>query len=102
MFGPGPLFARLVVDECFHAYGDKGERRLVMNSVQVGVGRDFWIGVALVEEEELSFRLGDDLVPEADGESAGRATKDGDEVVFPELDAFSVMLLWLSSGRTSW
>ena len=40
----------------------------------------------MAKEEELNFRLGDDLAPEAEGESPGRATEDGNEVVFPELD----------------
>ena len=48
----------------------------------------FWVCVTLAKEEELPFRLGDELAPEAEGESAGRATKGGDEVVFPELDRF--------------
>ena len=88
MFGLGPSFAWIVVDQGFHADRDKGERRLIMCAVQVCVGRHFWVGVALAEEEELPFCLRDDLAPEAEGESAGRATEDGNEVVFPELDRF--------------
>ena len=48
----------------------------------------FWVCVALAKEEELVFRLGDDLAPEVEGENAGRATEDGNEVVFPKLDRF--------------
>ena len=83
MFVPGPSFAQLVVDQGFHADGDKGERRVIMRAVQVCVIGDFWVCVALAKEEELPFRLGDDLAPKAEGESTGRATKDGNEVVFP-------------------
>ena len=83
MFVPGPSFAQLVVDQGFHADGDKGERRVIMCAIQVCVGRYFWISVALVDEEELPFRMGDDLAQEAEGESAGHATEDDNEVVFP-------------------
>ena len=34
----------------------------------------------------MTFRLGDELAPEAEGASPGRATEDGNEVVFPEVD----------------
>ena len=51
-----------------HADGDKGECRVVMRAVQVRVGGDFGIGVALAEKEELSFSLGDGLAPQAEGE----------------------------------
>ena len=59
-----------------------------MRAVHMCVRGDFWVCVALEKEEELPFRLGDDLAPEAEGESPGRATEEGDEVVFPELDRF--------------
>ena len=103
MFGPGPAFAQLVGDQGFHADGDKGELRVIMRAVQVCVGRYFWIGVALAEEEELHFRLRDDLAPEAEVESAGHATEDGNDVLFPELYIhFSAMLRRWLSGVTSW
>ena len=86
MFGPGPSFAWLVVDQCFHADGDKGECRVIMRAIQVCVRGYFWVCVALEKEEELPFRLGGELAPEAEGGSPGRATEEGDEVVFPELD----------------
>ena len=76
------------MDQGFHAYEDKGERKVIMRAVQVCVVRYFWIFVALAEEEELPFCLGDNLAPEAEGEIAGRATEDGDKVAFPELDIF--------------
>ena len=86
MFVPGPSFTRLVVDQCFHADGDKGGCILIMRAVQVCVRGDFWVCVALAKEEELPFRLGDYLAPEAEGGIPGRSTEDGDGVVFPELD----------------
>ena len=57
-----------------------------MRVVQVYVRGYFWVCVALEKEEELPFRLGDGLAPEVEGENAGHATEDGNEVVFPELD----------------
>ena len=83
MLGPGPSFSRIVVDQGFHANEDKGERIVIMCAEQVCVGRYFWIVVALAEEEELPFCLGGDLAPEVEVESAGRATEDRNEVVFP-------------------
>ena len=83
MFGPGPSFDWIVVDQCFHADGDKGERRVIVRAVKVCVRRYFGVCVTLAKEEELPFCLGDDLAPEAEGGSAGHATEDGNEVVFP-------------------
>ena len=54
-----------------------------MRAVKVCLRIDFWVWVALTKEEELPFCLGDDLAPEAEGGSAGHATEDGNEVVFP-------------------
>ena len=67
-----------------------GQRGAQSNSAsRKGVRKKiFWVCVTLGKEEELPFRLGDELAPEAEGERAGRATEDGDEVVFPELDRF--------------
>ena len=70
------------MDQVLHANGDKGECRVIMRAVHVCVGRDFWICVALAEEEEFPFCFGGDLAPEAEGGSSGCATKDGNEVVF--------------------
>ena len=71
------------MDQGLHAHRDKQEYRVIMRVVQVCVRGYFWVCVALAKEEELPFRLGDDLAPEVEGESFSRATEDGNEVVFP-------------------
>ena len=98
MFGPGPSFARLVVYEGFHADGDEGERRVIMRAIQVCVGGYFWIGVALAEEEELPFRLGDDLAPKVEGESGCGPAEDRKKVILPKLDDFSSNFLSVVVG----
>ena len=45
----------------------------------------------MAEEEELAFCLGNDLAPQAEGESVSCAAEDRDEVVLPKLDCLSAM-----------
>ena len=86
MFGPRSASVWLVVDEGFHADGDEGECRVVVWAVEVCIGGYFWVHVALAEEEELAFRLGDDLAPQPKGESMGSAAEDRNKMVLPKLD----------------
>ena len=72
--------------QCLHANGDEGECRVAVWAVEVCVGGYFWVHVALAEEEELAFRLRDDLAPQAEGGSVSCAAEDRDEVVLPKLD----------------
>ena len=46
-----------------HADGDEGEGGVIMRAVQVFVGQDVGICVALAEEEELLLGLGDGMAP---------------------------------------
>ena len=57
-----------------------------MRAVKVGVGGNIGVDVALTEEEELAFYLGNDLVPQAEGKSVSCAAEDRDKVVLPKLD----------------
>ena len=58
-----------------------------MRAIQMRVGGDVWVCVALAEEEKLSFRLWNGLAPKAKGEGAGGAAEDRHEVVFPKLNS---------------
>ena len=86
MFCPCTSLFWLVVYQCLHADGDEGEGGVIMCAVQVCVGQDVGICVALAEEEELSLGLGDGLAPQAEGEGAGGAAEDGNKMILPELD----------------
>ena len=63
MFRPCTPSFRFVVYQRIHTDGDEGGRGLIMRAVQVCVGQDVGICVALAEEEELSLGLGDGLAP---------------------------------------
>ena len=77
-----------VVHKCLHANGDEGEGGIIMRAIQMRVGGDVWVCVALAEEEKLPFRLWNGLAPKAKEEGAGGAAENGHKVVFSKLDCF--------------
>ncbi len=63
MFGVGAVFVGFVVDQCFHADGDKGMLIIVVVFVDMCIRQLVWMHTRLSKKEELPFDLWEKLTP---------------------------------------
>ncbi len=61
VFGVGALFVGFVVDQCFHADGDKVMLIIVVVFVDMCIHQLVWMRTKLSKEEELTFDLWEKL-----------------------------------------